>query len=162
MPITIQIDSREKPKAIKKIEDEFKRQGVKFFTNKLFVGDYMSLDNPKLSVDRKHDLNELVTNLGGEKCRFYREAKRAAEYGIKLIVLCEHGKGITCIEDVKGWDNPRLNPKHPKYCPTAMTGRELMERIYRIHISYGVEFRFCEKAETGKEIIRILGGSLRE
>lgn len=162
MPLTIQIDSREKPKAIKGIEDEFKKQGVKYFTSKLFVGDYMSLDNPKLSVDRKHDLNELVTNLGSGQGRFYREAKRACEYGIKLIVLCEHGKDITCIEDVKKWENPRLNPKHPKYCPTAMTGRELMERIYRLHISYGVEFRFCDKRNTGKEIIRLLGGDVLE
>lgn len=160
--MVIQIDSREKPKAIKKIEDEFRYQGIKFITNKLFVGDYMNLDNPELVVDRKHDLNELVSNLGSDKARFYREAKRAAEFGIKLVVLCEHGGNIHSIEDVKNWNNPRLNPKHPKYCSSAMSGRELMERIYRIHISYGVDFLFCDKRNTGKEIIRILRGGVNE
>ncbi len=154
--MVIQIDSREKEHAISKIKEDFDSQNIKYFTSKLFVGDYMSLDNSRLSIDRKRTLNELVQNLGNDKSRFYREAKRAAEYGIKLVVLCEHGEDIRCIEDVKNWDNPLLDPTHPKYCPLAMTGRELMERIYRIHISYGVDFVFCDKNNSGREIIRIL------
>jgi hypothetical protein len=37
-----------------------------------------------------------------------------------------------------------------------MTGRELAERMYRVHIAYGVEFLFCDKRSTGRRIIEIL------
>lgn len=48
----IQIDSREKSRAIRKIIRTFDEQGVKHFSSKLLVGDYMSLDNPRLIIDR--------------------------------------------------------------------------------------------------------------
>ena len=44
----IQIDSREKARAIRKIVKTFDDNGVKHFSSKLLVGDYMSLDNPRL------------------------------------------------------------------------------------------------------------------
>ena len=49
----IQIDSREKARAIKKIIKIFDENGIKHFSSKLLVGDYMSLDNPRLIIDRK-------------------------------------------------------------------------------------------------------------
>ena len=47
----IQIDSREKSKAIQKILRTFDRRGINYFVSKLPVGDYISLDNARLSVD---------------------------------------------------------------------------------------------------------------
>ena len=58
----IQIDSREKARAIKKIVDEFDKQGIQHFISKLYVGDYMSYDNPRLVVDRKQGLSEVCSN----------------------------------------------------------------------------------------------------
>ena len=57
--MNIQIDSREKARAIRKIVAEFDRQGVDHFVSKLYVGDYMNYDNPRLIIDRKQDLTEL-------------------------------------------------------------------------------------------------------
>lgn len=54
----IQIDSREKSRAIRKIIRTFDEQGVKHFSSKLLVGDYMSLDNPRLIIDRKRGIGE--------------------------------------------------------------------------------------------------------
>lgn len=147
----IWIDSREKPKAILKIVAEFNKQGIKYITNKLPVGDYMSFDNPYVIVDRKRTLGELVQNLGSDSSRFYREVKKAYQFGIKLIVLCEHGGSIKQIEDVVNWNNPRL-----KDYPNAMTGRDLMERIHKVSVSYNIEFIFCDKRVTGKKIIELL------
>lgn len=149
----IQIDTREKDRAIEGILQEFDHRRVRHFSSKLYVGDYMSLDNARLVVDRKANLNELVGNLGSDKSRFYKEVQRAKQFGIKLIVLCEHGQGIKSIQDVGKWENPILQ----KY-PAAMTGRDLMERLYRLHISYGVEILFCDKQQTGQRIIELLGG----
>ena len=55
----IQIDSREKARAIKKILETFDKNKVDYFISKLFVGDYQSFDNPYLIVDRKQNLTEL-------------------------------------------------------------------------------------------------------
>ena len=48
--MVIQIDSREKDRAIRKIVEEFDRQGVKHPVSKLMVGDYMNYDNPRLTL----------------------------------------------------------------------------------------------------------------
>ena len=46
--MTIQIDNREKDRAITKIIADFDRMGIQHFSSKLFVGDYMSLDHPRI------------------------------------------------------------------------------------------------------------------
>ena len=53
--MVIQIDSREKARAIKKIVEEFDRKGIKHPVSKLMVGDYMNYDNPRLIIDRKQN-----------------------------------------------------------------------------------------------------------
>ena len=55
----IQIDSREKARAITKIVAEFDRQNITHPVSKLMVGDYMNYDNPRLIIDRKQNLSEL-------------------------------------------------------------------------------------------------------
>lgn len=142
-------DSREKPDAIRAILAEFERSGVEYIKQKLDVGDYINPERPGIVIDRKQSLGELCTNLCSphDKGRFWRELKRAREQQIRLIVLCEHGHGIRKIEDVRNWKNPY----------GQVSGRDLMERIYRTHIGYGVEFLFCDKRETGKRIIELLG-----
>ena len=59
----IQIDSREKARAIKKIIAEFDKQNVRHYISKLWAGDYMSLDNPRLIIDRKQNLTEICSNV---------------------------------------------------------------------------------------------------
>lgn len=147
----IQIDSREKARAITKIVAEFDKQKIKYFVSKMYVGDYVSLDNPRLVIDRKQNLSELALNLFQGRRRFYDEIIRASKSGIKMIILCEHGGSIKSIKDVGNWVNPRI-----KESPKAITGRDLMEKLYSLHISYGVEVIFCTKAQTGAKIIELL------
>ena len=90
----IQIDSREKARAIKNIVEEFDRQGVKHPVSKLMVGDYMNYDNPRLIIDRKQNLTELCSNVCQDHDRFRRELIKAQENDIKIIFLVEHGQGI--------------------------------------------------------------------
>lgn len=151
--MTINIDSREKSKAIQKIIAEFDKQGVKHFTSKCFVGDYVSLDNPRLAIDRKQNLSELCGNVCQQHDRFIRELKRANEYGIKLIFLVEHGGNIKCLGDVVHWKNPRL-----KVSPLAVSGERLYRILSSISAKYDTEFLFCDKRSTGKRIIELLGG----
>ena len=178
MNLTIQYDSREKARAITKIIEEFDRRGVKHFVSKLYVGDYASLDNPRLVIDRKQNLTEICANVCQNHDRFRRELIRAQENGIKLIILIEHSNQIRSIDDVAGWQNPRLGEPVwiPDRCvgkgkaehwvpghwsnkhPNAMTGETLSKIMRTMEQKYGCEFQFCDKLHTGKRIIELLGG----
>lgn len=149
----IQIDTREKQKAIKKIIEEFDKQGIKHISSKLYVGDYVSLDNSKLVIDRKRNLQELCGNVCQGHKRFTAELIRAQESGIKVIILCEHGGNIKTLGDVNKWINPRL-----KTSPLAMSGPRLFKILYTMSKTYAVDFVFCNKSQTGKKIIELLNG----
>ena len=82
----IQIDTREKQRAIRKILKTFDDNGVKHFSSKLLVGDYMSLDNPRLIIDRKQNLQELCGNVCQQHERFKRELLKAINAGIQLVI----------------------------------------------------------------------------
>ncbi len=151
--MVIQVDSREKAHAIEKILAEFDRQGVKWFVSKLPQADYMNLDNPKLLIDRKQNLNELCNNVVQDHKRFQAELLRAQEYGQHIIVLVEHSKNIKTLEDVIHWVNPRL-----KVSPLAVSGERLYKILSAMGKTYDVEFRFCTKEQTGAVIIDLLKG----
>lgn len=164
--MVIQIDSREKARAIKKIVEEFDRQGVKHPVSKLMVGDYMNYDNPRLIIDRKQNLSELCSNVCQDHERFRRELLLAKENGIQIIFLVEHGKGINSLEHVVFWENPRRwkrrrNQKTGRWEEVetkAMTGEVLYKILRTQERKYGCKFFFCDKEQTGSEIIRILSG----
>lgn len=110
-------------------------------------------------------MQELIGNVTQQHQRFRDELIRAQEHGIHLIILCEHGEDITTLDDIIFWQNPRLakgewrmQDGHPvkvmKY-PKATTGEQLFKSLTTISERYGVEFRFCEKRNTGAEIVRI-------
>ena len=147
----IQIDSREKAKAIKKIISYFDANNIRHYSSKLFVGDYMSLDNPRLIVDRKQNLQELVGNVCQQHKRFTAELQRAQDAGIKIIILCEHGGSIKELSDVNKWYNPRI-----KTSPLAVSGQRLFKILFTISKKYNVDFVFCDKNKTGAKIVELL------
>lgn len=145
------IDSREKTDVIKGIVEYFDREKIKHHSSKLIVADYMALENPKNYIDRKHNLSEVANNLTNDSARFMREIRLAKDLGIHITVLVEHGGVIREIKDVANWNNPMKGK-----IPYAISGRDLMERIYRVHMAYGVDFLFCDKRATGRRIVEIL------
>jgi ERCC4-type nuclease len=151
--MVIQIDSREKTHAISRILAEFDTQNIKHPVSKLFVGDYMSLDNARLVIDRKKDLLEVCLNVCQQHKRFISELKRANENGITIVFLVEHSKNIKSLDDVQKWVNPRL-----KTSKLAMSGERLYKVLKTLEKTYNTRFLFCDKANTGKRIISILSG----
>lgn len=155
--MTVIVDSREKEHIIDRILKEFDAQKVVYTVSKLWVGDYLDLDHARTVVDRKYNLQEVATNLcTGDKTRFWKEVREAKRLGVKLLVLCEQGGQYDSIQSVVNWPGMELSNKVGKVF--KITGRDLMEQMYRVHISYGVEFLFCKKADTGNRIIELLGG----
>ena len=138
------VDTREKRN--EHILRYFDRHGIEYRIEKLDIGDYM-LDGGAISIDTKRSVDELASNMlnRNDHARFLREAKRAADIGIKLIVLLETSK-YKSIPDLATWRS--------KY--SGISGRALMDAIYKTHISYGVEFMFAPKVSTGRRILEIL------
>lgn len=146
----IQVDTREKESQLERIIEHFENQGVRYVLNKLDVGDYMSLANNKVVIDRKQSIGEYAVNMGKDHERFRRELIRANDNGIKLIVLIEDDK-IQCIEDVVRWWNPN-SMFHKRY----MTGEMLYKAMNTQIRKYGIQFEFCNKKETGYRIVQLL------
>ncbi len=157
------IDTREKDRAIKKIVSTFNEKGINYESSKLFLGDYMSLDNARIVVDRKQNLSELYVNMchegkkgrSFENCqRFIKELERSTKMRVGIYFLIEHGKGVECLEDVKGWHNPRLDET-----PYAWNGECMYKHMKLLLTQYPyIRFRFCDKSQTGEKIIELLGG----
>lgn len=163
--MVIQVDSREKERAITKIVAEFDKQNIKHPVSKLLVGDYMNYDNPRLIIDRKQNLTELCSNVCQGHERFRRELIRAMENEVSLIFLVEHGKGIAKLEDVIWWNNPRSvkrirtdNGMWKQVETNAMQGEVLYKILCTLERKYGCRFLFCHKEDTGRRIIELLGG----
>lgn len=159
--MTIQIDSREKARAIQKILADFDAAGVNHISSKLYVGDYMSLDNPRLIIDRKQSLSELCLNVCQQHKRFTAELIRAKEAGIHIVILCEHGGKIKSLEDVREWINPQSR-EHS----LAKNGESLYKTLKTMMAHYDFDIVFCDKRHTGQQIRQILsegvnGGCLR-
>lgn len=168
--LIIQIDTREHQKELKRIEKQFDAMGIKHFRSKCYVGDYQSIDNGRLVVDRKKDLQELCGNITAQHDRFRRELVRSSQAGIKIIVLCEHGNGIKSLDDVAKWHNPRLDMMKfavvdgrackVKAYPNATTGEKLSKALRTISEKYDVGFVFCDPSETGETIVKLLRGDV--
>ena len=83
-----------------------------------------------------------------------------------MIILCDHGKGIEQLEDVIWWDNPRrhkrfVDPETGQWTERetkAITGDKLYKILRTFQEKYGCLFLFCDKKDTGKRIIELLGG----
>ena len=164
---TIICDSREQK--WEHVRNHFDRTGVRWVRSTLFVGDYGRLDNLSVVVDRKQSLNEVEGNLIQQHERFRREAKRAKDNGIRLIVLVE-ANGIHCLDDVAKWQNPRrvrwekidqahargkmlgtkISPKPP------VDGEQLARIMQTMADKYGLEWRFCCHQDAGREILKLL------
>lgn len=140
------VDTREKKN--QHIIDYFDKNGIDYEWHVLGTGDYMLSGSDTVTVDRKQNLDELANNLCCGSNRFTREARRAKEANLKLVVLCEHGGGVKTFADVRNW--------HSKY--SKITGRMLQDAIFRVSMAYDVTFLFCDKRQTAKRIVEILEG----
>lgn len=148
--MNIQIDTREKAHAITRILEEFEAQGINYFSSKLYIADYMNLDNPLVFIDRKQNVAEIAQNATSGHKRFKAELERLKQLNAKMYILIEQDtvnrKKIKSLEDIILWK--------PKF------GKIVGEQIYRILASwqykYNIEFVFCNKRDTGKDIIRLL------
>ena len=162
----IQVDTREHKAEWERIQKRFDDMGIKYFRSKMYVGDYQSLDNPRLVIDRKKNLQELCGNVCQQHERFKAELIRALQQNIKIVILVEHGEDVKTLEDVWFWENPRkheirwrmVNGKRVRTVQSekAVDGSQLYRSLKTIKDRYNVDFVFCTKEQTGQKIVEIL------
>lgn len=133
-----------------------------------FVGTY------QITVDTKKDIEEAVGNICGKAHARFRDECILAQYNeIKLYILIENLDGVTCVNDLFQWQNPRMhrynkikymhnigkwsNVRLSKAAPTS--GVTLAKAMLTMQHKYEVEFIFCTPQAAGAEVIRLLGGS---
>lgn len=119
---------------------------------KLPFGDYAL--PPTVAVDTKASMQEIAQNIGGtreEHERFKRELIAARDAGCHLYVLVENDEGITSLEEVAYWTNPRLG-----ISPKAINGPQLMKAMQTMQLRYGVTFMFCRPDWSAEIIKRLL------
>lgn len=150
------VDSREKPKAIKTILKQFEARGIDYSISKLFIGDYMEYNSPLLVVDRKQSIAELAKNCTTDHERFKAELERAKAVGAELVILVEQNRykdrdkwiRVETIDDLMLWTSPH----------TTIRG----EKVYRVlrawMAKYPIRVKFCDKRNTGIQILEIIYG----
>ena len=148
--IKLYSDTRQQKGKHRNIEEYCKKHNIEMIPVCLPVGDYMLADNTSVSIDTKQDLVELASDLMADKLAFFKKYKKCYEHKIRLIVLVEDDNFLQ-LEDVCRWQNP-----HTKNKKLALNGRKLMELMHEVKISYGVEFVFCNKNDTGQKLIELL------
>lgn len=109
---------------------------------------------PRVAIDTKASMQEIAQNIGGssaEHGRFRRELQRAQDMGCHLYVLIENDEGITSIEGVRTWVNPRLIDSSK-----AITGDRLAKAMQTMQERYGVTFLFCHPERAAATIHYLL------
>lgn len=152
----IEVDSREKPKAIKSIIQYFEHNGIKYVTNKLLFGDYRDYNKPGIVIDRKHNIAELAANCTSEHERFRHELERARDAGATLYILVEQNRYMSSGQTIKVEKLSDLLRWSSKY--TMIRG----EKVFRVLVGWMREFPvkvvFCDKRQTGRMIVQIIYG----
>lgn len=156
----IEIDSREKPKAIKSIIKYFEHEGISYVTNKLLFGDYCDYNKPGIVVDRKHNIAELAANCTREHERFRRELERARNAGATLYILVEQNRYVSHGDTIRVERIADLIRWSSKY--SMVKG----EKVFRVLVGWMKEFPlhvvFCDKRQTGRMIVQIIYGDENE
>lgn len=144
----VQVDTREKPKAIETILTQFDELGVSYAREKLDVGDYC-VPSSKFVIDRKQTINELYSNIcSSDHARLKKEIMRANAKGIKICFLIEDSRA-SCLHDLKYWRS--------KYAKNLSSGERLYKAIMTMLWKYkNISFQFCRPAVTGYRIAELL------
>ena len=150
------IDTREKPKAIETILNQFDEAGIRYERTKLLFGDYMDYNRPQIVVDRKQNIAELAKNCTVEAERFKKELERAQRANSRLVILVEQNRykdretwiQVRDISDLMLWSNPH----------TTIRGEKVFRVLSAWINKYDIEVRFCDKRVTGRKILEIIYG----
>ena len=154
----LQVDTREQNGKNNHFLSYFVVKGVKTIRSKMVVGDYCNFHDPKICIDRKQHLLELIGDVTKQHLRFRNELQLAKDLGIQLVVLVECCN-FNSINALNYW-KPKtiMYGKRKGQLESQMKGETLAKILWTMHNKYGVVFMFCKREDSGRVAYEILTG----
>ena len=144
-------DTRNQITKHKELNDALLAKGFTIIRTKLFVGDYTRLDDMRVCIDTKKDIDEIAGNICGKQHeRFREECIRARDNFIKLIVLIEE---LPPSGDLANWKSSK---KRKEGKERKADGATLKKAMQTMHEKYGVEFEFTTRQKCANRVIELL------
>lgn len=148
------------------ILDFLDKKKIKYKKQKINEGDYTAIITARedmgitrdlyfnVAVERKNSVDELASNLGEKRddyrddIRLERELKRARQKGTMIYLV---------VEDKDGMENITKGNYRSQYSSTAFEAK-----LTSIEINYLKGIKFVDRAEAGRQILKILYYSVME
>jgi len=143
--IIVEMDTRNQKDSY--VTDYFDKQGIKWIRNKLYAGDVKLLNDTRIIIDLKANVEEIAHNLCNsmEHERIKREIQRAKEIGCEEFIFLIKSN-IKSVDDLINWQSKR----------TKVKGSVLMKVMSTMKERYGCRFVFTTRANAPKKILDLL------
>lgn len=143
----IELDTRNKKDSY--VTKYFDKQGIKWIRNKLYAGDVKLLNDTRVIIDLKANIEEIAHNLCNtqEHLRIKKELEKGKEIGCEQFIFLIKSN-IKSVDDLINWTSTR----------TKVRGSVLYKVMKTMSKRYGCKFIFTTRANAPKKIIELLGG----
>lgn len=127
----------------------FDKQDIKWIRNKLYAGDVKLLNDTRVIIDLKANIEEIAHNLCNtqEHLRIKKELEKAKEIGCEEFIFLIKSN-IKSADDLINWTSTK----------TKVKGSVLVKVMSTMKERYGCRFIFTTRANAPKKIIELLGG----
>lgn len=145
MNLIIEMDTRNKKDDY--VTKYFDKQGIKWIRNKLYAGDVKLLNDTRVIIDLKANIEEISHNLCNslEHARIKKELEKAKEIGCKEFIFLIKSN-IKSANDLINWTSTK----------TKVKGSVLIKVMTTMREKYGCRFIFTTRANAPKKIIELL------
>jgi len=143
--LIIEMDTRNKKDEY--VTNYFDKHDIKWIRNKLYAGDVKLLNDTKVIIDLKANIEEIAHNLCNslEHARVKREIEKAREIGCEDFIFLIKSN-VKSADDLINWSSNK----------TKIKGSVLIKVMSTMKERYGCRFIFTTRANAPKKIIELL------
>lgn len=141
----IEMDTRNKKDNY--VTDYFDKHNIKWIRNKLYSGDVKLLNDTRVIIDLKANIEEIAHNIcnSQEHLRIKKEIEKSKEIGCEEFIFLIKSN-IKSIDDLINWTSTK----------TKVKGSVLVKAMSTMRKRYGCRFIFTTRANAPKKIIELL------
>ena len=143
--LIIEMDTRNKKDDY--VTKYFNKQDIKWIRNKLYAGDVKLLNDTRVIIDLKANIEEIAHNLCNtqEHIRIRKELEKAKEIGCEEFIFLIKSN-IKSVDDLINWTSTK----------TKVKGSVLVKVMSTMKERYGCRFIFTTRANAPKKILELL------
>lgn len=125
----------------------FDKHNIKWIRNKLYSGDVKLLNDTRVIIDLKANIEEIAHNLCNNKehLRIKKELERAREIGCEQFIFLIKSN-VKSVDDLINWTSTK----------TKVRGSVLVKIMKTMRERYGCRFIFTTRSNAPKKIIELL------